>query len=84
MANNTAQLRPASPTKPVLVLGRALSIGDTLDSLKRAFVSAFRLYTSGMKTLVRLGRKAMMAVRRNAWRMFGSREIADSFLMGGY
>jgi len=81
---NTAQLRPASTTKLIHSFRHAIKAGQTLDSLKRAFVAAFKLCTSGECKLVALAKMALLAIRRSAATMFGSVEIGDSYLMGAY
>ena len=81
---NTSRIHTAPLTRPLDTHSKAFRTADTLDSLKRAFVAAFRLYTSAERKLVALAKMAMLAIRRNASQFFGSPEIADSFLMGGY
>lgn len=82
---NTNRNHTAQFTRPLINLhSKAMRAADVLDSLRRAFVAAFRLYTSAERKLVALARMSMLAIRKNASQFFGSPEIADSFLMGGY
>lgn len=81
---DTRELFPPRPTKSLLPMRSAFQTGDTLDSLRRAFVANYRLLTSGENSLMRLARMALLAIRKSAALMFGSPEVADAFLMGGY
>lgn len=81
---NTLRIQTGRFTKPINPMTRSMRTASLLDSLQRAFRSAFRLYTSGNQKLVALARLAMQAVRRNAATLFGDTQIAEAFLMGGY
>lgn len=59
--------------------------GRTLDSLRRAFVSAFRLYLESTDASIwATARRALAGIRQSAARLFDSLECADEFLMGDY
>lgn len=59
--------------------------GRTLDSLRRAFVSAFRLYLESTDASIwASARRALAGIRQSAARLFDSLECADEFLMGDY
>lgn len=59
--------------------------GRTLDSLRRAFVSAFRLYLESTEPSIwATARRALRGIRQSAARLFDSLECADEFLMGDY
>lgn len=81
---NTQRIQTGRFTKAINPMAGSMRTASLLDSLQRAFRSAFRLYTSGEQKLVALARLAMNAIRRNAATLFGSAEIAEAFLMGGY
>ena len=80
----TQRIHTARLTRPLQSMKHSLRTADLLDSLKRAWMAAFRLYTSGERKLIALARMAMHSIRRNAANLFGSNEIAEAFLMGGY
>lgn len=59
--------------------------GRTLDSLRRAFVSAFRLYLESTDASIwATARRALSGIRQSVARMFGSMDCAEQFLMGDY
>lgn len=82
--NDTGQLYPACTTRLLLPMRSAFKTGNTLDGLRRAFVANYRLLTSSENSLMRLARMALLAIRKSAALMFGSAEIAEAFLVGGY
>ena len=82
--NETGQLYPACTTRLLLPMRSAFKTGNTLDGLRRAFVANYRLLTSCENSLMRLARMALLAIRKSAALMFGSAEVAEAFLVGGY
>lgn len=82
--NDTGQLYPACTTRLLLPMRSAFKTGNTLDALRRAFVANYRMLTSGERSLMRLARMAIHALRKSATLIFGSLEVAEAFLMGGY
>lgn len=82
--NDTGQLFPPCTTRLLLPMRSAFKTANTLDGLRRAFVANYRLLTSGENSLMRLARMALLAIRKSAALMFGSPEVADAFLVGGY
>mgnify|MGYP006375947975 CR=1 FL=1 len=80
----TQRIHTAKLTRPLQSMKQSFRTADLLDSLKRAWMAAFKLYTSGDLKLVALARMAMYSIRRNAANLFGNNEVAEAFLMGGY
>lgn len=80
----TQRIHTAKLTRPLQSMKHSFRTADLLDSLKRAWMAAFKLYTSGDRKLVALARMAMHSIRRNVANLFGNNEIAEAFLMGGY
>ena len=82
---NTKQIHSPRFTRSFESFEKTTRNANLLDNLKRAFSSAVRLYlTHKGKELARLAEASLLAIRRNVSNFFGSFEIADSFLMGGY
>ena len=82
--SDTGHLYPPCTTHLLLPMRAAFKTGNTLDALRRAFVANYRMLTSGERSLMRLARMALLAIRKSAALMFGSAEVAEAFLVGGY
>jgi len=81
----TNHVYTAAFTRPLQSFEKTTRNANLLDSLKQAFSSAVRLYfTHKGKQLAQLAEASLLAIRRSVSNFFGSFEIADSFLMGGY
>ena len=85
MGTNTAQLRPPSATRLLhSFFKQALKAGNTLDSLKAAYLAAKRMCATGNLSLILLAHDSMSAIRKSASTLFGDPVIANIFLLGAY
>ncbi len=84
MGTNTAQLRPPRATRIFHQFKQAIKAGNTLDSLKAAYLAAERMCATGNLSLILLAQDAMRSIRKSASTLFGDPVIANIFLLGAY